>query len=287
MTSLQDASVCIVGLGLMGGSLAAALSRTHSCRQVIGVARRAETLSQAQTLGYIAEGYLDLLDALPSSDVVILATPVRDIIAQIGRLHAAKPGTMVLDLGSTKQQVCAALESLPVEIDAVGGHPMCGKASSGLSEADPDLYRDKVFVLCPTPRTSPAAMELGRQLVTAIGAHQLVLDAERHDQLVALISHLPYLAAAALVNAVSEAACEDELVWQLASSGFRDTTRLAASDITMMLDILITNRQPILSALAHAQAQLAQLGAALEANDSDVLVKLLSSARAQRKEMFT
>ena len=162
---------------------------------------------------------------------------------------------------------------------------MCGKETSGLTMAEPTLYRDKVFVLSPLPRTSPAALALAQSLVLAIGARPLILDPERHDRLVAAISHLPYLLAVTLVNAAEAMAQGDALAWKLAASGFRDTSRVAAGDLTMMLDILATNRKPILEALHHAQAQLAALTRYLEENDDSHLQAALAAARSRRLEM--
>jgi prephenate dehydrogenase len=283
---LAEATICIIGLGLMGGSLAAALRQRHCCREVIGVARRAITLDNARAQHYIDLGYSNLAEGVRGADIVILATPVCDIIAKIGQLSAlVKPGCLVMDLGSTKQDVCAALDQLPLQVEVLGGHPMCGKESSGLEEADVDLYHDKVFILCPLARTSEQALSLGRQLATAVGARPLVLQSERHDTLVAAISHLPYLLAVALVNSAEELAHRDALVWQLAASGFQGASRLAASDVTMMLDILLTNRAPILASLESAQNQLTALRSALQAQDMQTLSELLGAARTRRKEL--
>jgi prephenate dehydrogenase len=181
--------------------------------------------------------------------------------------------------------VCAALEQLPPQVEVLGGHPMCGKESSGLDEAEPSLYLGKVFVLCPLPRTSEQAISLSKQLVSAVGARPLVFQADRHDILVAAISHLPYLLAAALVNATEELAQDDALVWQLAASGFRDTSRLAASDVTMMLDILLTNRSAVLDSLERSKNQQEALRSALQGSDRQMLSDLLSAANSRRKEL--
>jgi prephenate dehydrogenase len=142
-----------------------------------------------------------------------------------------------------------------------------------------------VFVLCPMKHTSEQAISLGKQLVAAIGARSLMLDARRHDTLVAAISHLPYLAAVALVNATEELAQDDRLVWQLAASGFRDASRLSASDVTMMLDILLTNRTAIMTSLESTQKQLDILYSALQAEDREMLSRLTSAAYRRRKEL--
>jgi len=285
--ALDDAQVAVVGLGLMGGSLAAALSTLGACRQVVGVARRRSTLTTALDLRFIHKGTTDLQEGVAEADIVILATPVQDIIAKIGIIGPMlKPQCLLMDVGSTKQAICQAMEALPGNVQPMGGHPMCGKETSGLAMADPALYRDQVFVLSPLARTSAKAVDLGKSLTLSIGARPLILDPQRHDRLVAAISHLPYMLAVTLVKAAEDVASGDPMVWKLAASGFRDTSRLAAGDITMMLDILATNRTHVLEMLGQAQAHLSSLMGYLETEDLVSLRKALQSARARRAGMF-
>ena len=271
----------------MGGSLAAALSTRGVCRRVVGVARRPLTLRTARDLRFIAEGTTDLAEGVAEADLVVLATPVSDILAKIGAIGSLlKPGCVLLDVGSTKRAICEAMAALPDHVQPVGGHPMCGKESSGLVMAEPTLYEDKVFVLAPLARTAPEGLALAQSLVKGIGARALLLDPERHDRLVASISHLPYMIAVALVNAAERLSHGDELTWQLAASGFRDTSRVAAGDIRMMMDILTTNRAPILEALNLARAELAELAECLGGHDEARLQQALERARERRRGMY-
>jgi prephenate dehydrogenase len=279
--------VAIVGLGLMGGSLAAALSSRRACDHVVGIARRESTLERALEMRFIHTGTTDLAEGLRGADLVILATPVRDIIARLGEIGPLlKKGCVVSDLGSTKGDIVRAMATLPAHVDPIGGHPMCGKESSGLAAADPALYRDRVWVPSPLSRTSSHAVGFMEALVRGVGARALHLDPCRHDRLVAAISHLPYALAVALVNAARQTAGEDDLTWRLAASGFRDTSRLAAGDLTMMLDILLTNRVEVLRALRAAQNELDTLIEQLEAEDADALRAVLATARQQRLEVY-
>ena len=321
------ARVAVVGLGLMGGSLCAALRTRGACREVIGVARRPATLQMARDLRFIDRGATDLAEGLRDADVVVLATPVRDILeklATIGPLLA--PGALVMDIGSTKLAICRAMDGLPEGIQPLGGHPMCGKESSGLTMADPTLYRDRVFVLVPLPRTAPEALEMGRALARGVGARPLVIargytgeargytgearaytgeargytdadtgeadapgefpGAARHDRLVAAISHLPFMLASALVEAAAATSEGDPLAWELAAGGFRDTSRVAASDPTMMLDILATNRDEVLRALREARGQLDRLTRLLEEGDLEALHRAIEVARNRRMEIL-
>jgi prephenate dehydrogenase len=163
---------------------------------------------------------------------------------------------------------------------------MCGKEKAGLAAAEPMLYEGAPWVLVPLPRTSLGALELARELAVAVGGRPFIADADRHDRLVAAVSHLPYSLAVALMLTAIEIGAEDELVWELAASGFRDTSRLAASDVTMMLDILLTNRSAVGGALRRVSAHLDRLANLLAAEDEDNLYALLHATHDQRTSMF-
>jgi prephenate dehydrogenase len=280
---LRDARVVVVGLGLMGGSLAMALVERSLCREVVGVARRAEAVQEAMALGAVHRATNDLTDGVAGADVIVLATPVRTILRQIHQLAAMSLAPcLLLDLGSTKGDIVAAMEELPPQVQPIGAHPMCGKETTGLAAAEATLYEGAPWVLVPLPRTSPGALALARELAVAVGACPLTLDADRHDRLVAAISHLPYALAVALVLAAAEVGAEDDIVWELAASGFRDTSRLAASSVTMMLDILLTNRAAVGDALRQASDQLKRLADLVAAGDEDGLHAMLTAACNQR-----
>jgi len=283
---LRDAQVTVVGLGLMGGSLAGALC--GRCRTVVGVARCAATIEVALARGLIEQGTTDLANALRQPDVVVLATPVRVILRQIAEIGPLLPrGCLLMDLGSTKADIVAAMDRLPEQVQPLGGHPMCGKETSGLEEADPALYQGRTFVLSPLPRTSEAALALGCELARATGARPLILEAERQDLLVAAVSHLPYLLACALVATVDATSSTDPAVWEIAAGGFRDTSRVAGSDVSMMLDILLTNRDEVLKAVSIFQGKLRDLARLVEAADEESLRVALSAIRAERRRMST
>jgi prephenate dehydrogenase len=285
--SLRNARVAIVGLGLMGGSLAMALMERSLCRQIIGVARRAETGREALARGIAHRVTTDLADGVAGADVIVLATPVRTILRQIHQLAAMSLNPcLLLDLGSTKVEIVTAMEALPPQVQPVGAHPMCGKETAGLAVAESALYIGAPWVLVPLSRTSSHALALARELAVGVGARPVVVDASRHDHLVAIVSHLPYSLAVALTLTAAEASLQDELVWELAASGFRDTSRLAASDVTMMLDILLTNRAAVMHALHQTSAHLNRLADLLAGGDEEPLHTLLVAARDQRAPLF-
>ncbi len=282
MRALDEARIAVVGLGLMGGSLAGALR--GKCREVVGTDRDASTVRAAQSRRLVNRGSGDPVEALHGADVVVLATPVRAILHQLEALAPHLPeGCLVLDLGSTKAQIVARMAHLPEGVQPLGGHPMCGKERSGVDAAEPGLYRDKIFVLTPLARTSPEALALGEAVVEAAGARPLVVEPERHDRLVAAISHLPYLLACGLVDTAAAIAPEDPLVRTLAASGFHSTSRLAGSDVAMMVDILLTNREAVLEAFRSCESRLHALAHLIAAGDEPGIEAALGEIRKERE----
>ena len=284
--TLLTYTVAIVGLGLMGGSLGLALR--GKVRRVIGIARRPETIQQALAMGAVdAAG--STLEAAAEADLIVLATPVSVIIRQIADIDrlatagALREGVVVTDMGSTKAAICDAMAQLPANVQPVGGHPMCGKETSGLNVAEGSLYRDAPFILCPLPRTEPWATALVAELAETVDACPLTLDPQHHDRLVAAISHAPYLASVAVFAAAADLASGDPATWQLAASGFRSTTRLAGSDPAMMADILRTNRVAVLDQLDRLRSQLDQLARLVADQDDAALRQSLAAVRSKRQ----
>ena len=270
----------------MGGSLAGALR--DRCRAVVGVARRRQTIEAALARGLIDHGATDLSSGVRGADVVVLAAPVLAIVRLLGEIGPLLDvGCLLMDVGSTKAEIVRKMAELPDHVQPLGGHPLCGREVSGVAAADPALYRNRTFVLTSLARTSEDALRLGIALVEAVGAVPLILDAERHDRLLAVVSHIPYLAACALVGAAGTAASADPAVWETAASGFRDTSRLASSDVTMMVDILLTNREPVLEALATYQGELRELARLLRSADQAGLRSALMGYREQRNAIYS
>ena len=285
MKPLVDCRVVIVGLGLMGGSLAGALR--GRCRTVVGLARREEAIEQAQRIGMIDQGATDAEEAFRGANLVVLATPVRTIVSQLSTLARYFPaGCVVMDLGSTKAEILEAMADLPRDVEPLGAHPMCGKETSGAGEAEPDLYRGSTFILCPLARTSDAALALGQEMVEAIGSTPLVLDGERQDRLAATLSHLPYLLACTLVQTADATTSDDPAAWEIVAGGFRDTSRVAGSDVHMMLDILTTNRAAVLRSAKAFRDRFNRLVELIETAEEDELVEILTRSREERKRMF-
>ncbi len=282
MTTLQQQEVAIVGLGLMGGSMALALR--GQVGSLTGVDPNEDTLAYAIDRGIIDRGTSRLQEGVKDAGTVILAAPVQIILEMLRNRIGSylRSNTLLLDLGSTKAEICAAMGNLPIGVLAMGGHPMCGKEQSGIEVADATLYQGRPFVLCPPRRTTPAARLRALELVQAVRGEPIEMDPVRHDRQVAGISHLPYLLSAALVRTIAGEAEADSTVWDLAAGGFRDTSRLAASDVRMMSDIIRTNTTAIARLLALYRVQLATLEAALIAHDDRQLETMLQAAHEAR-----
>lgn len=273
--SLHERDFLIVGLGLMGGSLALALK--GKCRNLWGVERDGDASRFALEQQIVQEVFPSLSDA-PSADVVILAVPVENILSVLEDfLQPTKP-MVVMDIGSTKSKICRAMEKLPPNIDPIGGHPMCGKEVSGITAAEANLYHGAPFALIPLQRTGEYAKSIALDIVDALGARPIWLDAETHDRIVAAVSHVPYLVASALASATPLNTAP------MVGPGFRSSTRLALTPTAMMSSVLKTNRKYILESLSAVQQELNQLRALLEeCADSELEDKLNATAEYLKK----
>jgi prephenate dehydrogenase len=271
--------LAILGLGLIGGSFALAARRRGLAKDIVAFDPNLESIAEASVLGIIEQGFSSAQDAVFEADAVILAAPVRAILHLLPDIapHLSE-GIFVMDLGSTKRAIVAAMNDLPEHVRAVGGHPMAGKEVAGFAAAEPTMFQNATFALCPTQRTDQQARNLAETIVAAMGARPLWTEADAHDEAVARISHLPYLMAAALAHA----AAPEGLTRSLASTGYRDTSRLAMSDPTMMLDILLTNPAPLRAALAQARDTLNNLDVCLEAGDEAALRAWMEAAQHRR-----
>lgn len=262
----------------MGGSLALALRPFLS--HLTTVDTNPKTRAAAHDFADLVTD--DLAEGVKEAELVILATPVRTILHLLAQLPAARPdGCLLLDLGSTKAEICRAMEALPSSFQGIGGHPMCGKETAGFGAASADLYREQTFVLCENGRTTPKIAAIAQEIIEAIGAKPLLLPPQTHDNMVAATSHLPYLVSAALMQ--TAAAQDNEQLWQVSASGFRDTTRLAGSDPQMLLDILLTNRMEVLEQVDKLQGQIITIKKLLIQGDETAFADWLAETWQQHK----
>ena len=277
---LSTRRVAILGMGLMGGSLAFAL-RGH-VRELRAADPNPAVLEVARHLGMVERVSADPSEVLPGTDIVVLAAPVQAILELIAQLPYFHPGSpVVLDLGSTKRQVCERMGALPDRFDPVGGHPMCGKETAGLASAEAGIFNGATFALCALGRTTSLAKQVAEEIARVIGAIPVWIDPETHDRHVAATSHVPYLLANALALATPPEAAA------LVGPGFRSTSRLASSYAPMMLDVLVSNQENILQALGRFRVELDIIENALAQNDLAALNSALSrSAERHTKLVF-
>lgn len=273
--------VTIIGTGLLGASVGLALKAAGFGGRIVGVGRSAATLKQAQDAGAIDDGTDDYANAIPAADLAIVAVPLggfAEAFAQIAKHDHA--GLIITDVGSTKASVHAdARTALPDASRFVGSHPMAGSEHKGPTAARADLFAGKPCIVTTELDTAADAVALVESVWQALGMPIVRLSPADHDAQTAAISHLPHVAAVALVHAAGKLGG-----WDIASTGFKDTTRLASSNPPMRADILAANRAAVLDAIACYKGKLDELASALEQQDDTALLKLLEAGRIQRDQ---
>jgi prephenate dehydrogenase len=271
-------TLTIVGVGLIGGSIGLAVKKRGLARRVLGVGWRQATLDQAQRLGAIDQGFLELAPAVAESNLIVFCTPVQMIAEQA--LEAAshcRSGTLLTDAGSTKAAIVASLDGrLPRDRYFIGSHPLAGSEKRGPEHADASLFQNRLTLMTPTPASDPQAVEQVAGFWRALGSRIRYLSPQEHDEALALTSHVPHLLASALAGALP-----GELR-DLTASGFRDTTRIAAGDPRLWTGIFLQNRDAVLAALDRVREQTERFREALAAGDESALNALLDQAKRVR-----
>jgi prephenate dehydrogenase len=277
---LQDAKIAIVGLGLMGGSLALVLK--EKCAALYGIDSDHATLELALSKNIVDQADTDPTNLLPQVDIIILATPVPAIIDFIYKLPSLqqKP-CILLDLGSTKKDIVQAMVTLPDNFDPLGGHPICGKEKLGLENADVNLFQNAAFVITPLERTTRHARNAAEEIISAIGARLIEMDAEGHDRALASTSHLPFLLSSALALSTPQ-----EFV-QFVGTGFKSTSRLAGSPSYMMMGVLKSNRENILNTIQTFRNSLNEISSALQTENYTQLELLLDQSRSAHQSLIS
>ena len=269
--NLAESSVAIVGLGLMGGSLAMAL-RGH-CKSLLGCDLDQETLKLAREKEVVDVADSNLSAILPQADLIVLATPVRTILELLITISKyLREPVVIMDLGSTKTEIFQAMAALPPALDPIGGHPMCGKEKSGLENASGDLFIGAPFALTALSRTTPRARSLAEEMIQVIGANPIWIEPEIHDEWVAATSHLPYLLSVALTNATPLE------VSPLVGPGFQSATRMAASNPEMMRDIFLTNQDQVIKAIRRFITKLENLETLIKVGDAQKMKDTFESS---------
>lgn len=278
--------LCIVGVGLIGGSLARALRKAGRCREVVGVGRNAQRLEKARALGVIDRCETDIVRGVKDADVVVVAVPLGAIQEQFQALRGhLSPKTVVTDVGSAKRSVIAAAQSAFGQIPSnlVPGHPIAGTEQSGVEASFASLFEGHRVILTPVSETSASALRRVRDMWAATGAEVVEMHPAMHDEVLAATSHLPHVLAYALVNALGTMNERVE-IFANAAGGFRDFTRIASSDPQMWHDICLANSDAIVSVLRELIVDLGQVTAAIENGDGDTIKALFARAKALRDQ---
>ena len=276
--------VAVVGVGLIGGSFAAALRRAGAASSITGFDRDGHSLERAISLGVIDAAAGSVTEAVRGADLIVVAVPVRAIGPVLHDVALAMDASAVVtDVGSTKTDVVAtAREELRERfVRFVPGHPIAGRETSGVESASAELFKGARVVLTPDAQTAPEAVEAVRSAWEAAGGRVTQLDAAAHDRIFAAVSHLPHLLSFALVSEIAERASAAEL-FSFAAGGFRDFTRIAASSPEMWRDVLLQNREAVLAELDRYQARLAVFRELIERGEGPGLQRLMSEARSAR-----
>jgi prephenate dehydrogenase len=278
--------IAVLGLGLIGGSLGLALHQAGVAENISGYDSSPDAPYQAWEIGAITEICNTAEKAVQEADMVILATPIRAIPELLEHISPKlKSGVLVTDTASTKAQILNwAKTLLPANVMFVGGHPMAGRELSGIKAAEVGLFEGCAYCLIPAGQASSEGVVQLSEIVLQLGAHPIVLDAERHDRLVAGISHLPFVLSSALVQCLSKEEDWKELT-TLAAGGFRDMSRLAAGSPTMYRDICLTNKVEILNWIDALVLQLDSIRS-LIARDDEVLESFFTQAKQLRETAF-
>lgn len=280
--------VAIIGTGLIGTSLGLALQQVHEVDDVAGYDRDTDRLSTALQRGGLTEAALSAEEAVTGADVVVLAVPA-SAVADVARSVAGsvRTGAIVTDVASVKTAVVSTLQQvLPDDVWLVGGHPMAGSHETGPEHATAELFVGATYLLTPTTHTDPEAYRTLHRLVAGVGARPMAVDPVHHDRLVAVISHLPQLAATTLMNLATEQARQQHAgLLLLAAGGFRDATRVAASNPDLWLDICAENRDAIVGVLDDYATRISQLRATVAAADDDQLHRVLVDAQRARRSL--
>jgi len=278
--------LAVVGVGLLGGSVAKAARQGGLARRIVGIGRDAGRLQPALDDGTLDLAVTDLDAGVRDADFILLAAPVLTIEGLLERVWRAAPaaGAVVTDVGSTKRNIVRAAERLAATrpLAFVGSHPMAGSEQAGYRVARPDLFRGATVIVTPTETTELAALKKTTEFWEALGARVSSLDPETHDRTVAAISHLPHLIACALVDGAARA---EPAALEFAARGFRDTTRIAGGDPDMWAEIFLANRDALTATVEAFREALGELQQVIDGGRADALRAVLARIKATRDQV--
>lgn len=282
--------LCIIGVGLIGGSIARAAKQRGLCKTIVGFGREDDlpNLQTANELGVIDDYYVDIAEAIADADCIIIATPVGAIESIFTLLKPfGNEKTIYTDVGSTKVNVIAAAERVFgfVPDNLVPAHPIAGAEQSGVVASVDNLFVNKRLIITPDKATRPGAVQTVREFWERLGSQVAIMDANHHDAILAATSHLPHIVAFALVDMLGHKDEQSE-IFKYAASGFRDFTRIASSDPTMWLDICAANKNEIIPLIQQLKDELDKIQQFLDSNDNEQLFNTFTYAGKARQRFL-
>ena len=269
----------IIGLGIIGASFALALRKAGICGAICGFDTNKDHLRHALNAGYIDCAADNPEIAAAAADFIVLAVPARAIPKYLQQLAPnIAAGAIIMDVGSTKREIVAEMDRLPEHIQAIGGHPMTGMATAGVTEPCAELFNGRIFFLIPTARATKHSLKWLQNVIIKIGAVPKIVNAQEHDRAAAMMSHLPHAAAILLMNTAGYSSISN--IKDYIAGGFRTSAEKSADNPSMWADIFYTNKQEMISALEAYEQQLHQFSAMLEQEDSSKLLEYLQQAQS-------
>lgn len=279
--------MAVVGVGLIGGSLAKAVKERKLVDEILGVGRSEERLACAKDQGIIDKYSVRVDEAVSETDLIVVATPVGIIIDWIKKMMPfLKKGTIVTDVGSVKKQIVDRVEEfISDSVYFVGGHPIAGTENSGFEASFPTLFEGRKCIITPVATTNQKAVEKVKELWTRVGSTVIYMDSEKHDEVLAAVSHLPHMVAYSMVNSLLKTEGFEENIFTFSAGGFRDFTRIAASHSEMWKDIALMNKDKLIPVIELFQDYLNELKAAIERGDAEKLLSEFQKSRNFKRLM--
>jgi prephenate dehydrogenase len=282
-----EQKIALLGLGLMGSSLGLALKQRGFKGKILAYARREETRMRALEKGVVDVAFSDPKKAVETADLVVVCVPIWSIAKLIEEiLPALKPGAIVTDVGSTKSKLLETTTPLFEDSSAffIGSHPIAGSEKTGIDAGDPELYQNRLAIICPTAKTPEQARETLSNLWQSVGSEVLEMSPKNHDAILAATSHLPHMVAAALARSVAGDQPAEKA--KFCGAGFKDTTRVASGSPDMWVDIIDTNRVPLATELEHFHDELKSLIQILREGNSNDIRQWLQEAASARNQII-
>jgi len=278
--------ITVVGLGLIGGSLALALKESKQVKTVVGIDPNDDSIKYAFNNGIINEGSSDINEVITDSDIIVISNYVGMIVDTAKSIaKIATDGSIITDVGSVKSSVVSRIETyLPDNLHFVGGHPIAGTENSGVQFADSNLFIDRRCILTPTDKTDFEAKSNVKSMWELVGSHVYEMDPETHDHIFGIVSHLPHVVAYSLMNSVLNAQDSEQLM-DFAGGGLKDYTRVAASSPEMWTEIFKANKAQLLKAISSFKISLEEIEASIENDDFDGLREKLEKAASAKRNL--